>query len=50
MSSIYDRMVDRFHSQVEKPSAMKAASENRGQRPLKMPKGYDFSVRNTKWK
>ena len=49
MSSIYDTMIDRFHAGVEKPSAARAASEQRGQRPIKMPKGYDFSVRNVKW-
>ena len=47
--SIYDQMVDRFHSNVEKPSAVKASSEQKGKRPLKMPKNYDFSVRNVKW-
>lgn len=47
--SIYDHIVDRFHSQVEKRDDSKASSENRGQRPLKMPKNYDFSVRNVKW-
>ncbi len=49
MSSIYDHMVDRFNSKVEKPSAERAATEQRGDRPLKMPKNYDFSVRNVKW-
>ena len=47
--SIYDTMIDRFHARVEKPSAARASTENRGQRPLKMPKNYDFSVRNVKW-
>ena len=42
-------MVDRFHSQVEKRDDAKSSSETRGQRPLKMPKNYDFSVRNVKW-
>lgn len=49
MSSIYDHMVDRFNSKVEKPSAERASVEQRGARPLKMPKNYDFSVRNVKW-
>ena len=47
--SIYDRMVDRFHETVEKPSAERASTEVRGARPLKMPKNYDFSVRNVRW-
>ena len=49
MSSIYDHMVERFHSLVDKPDASRASSESRGTRPLKMPKNYDFSVRNVKW-
>ena len=47
--SIYDHMVERFHSLVDKPDATRATSESRGKRPLKMPKNYDFSVRNVKW-
>ena len=49
MSSIYDLMVERFNNKVEKPDAQRALNEKRGQRPLKMPKNYDFSVRNTQW-
>ena len=48
--SIYDRMMDSYHSKVERPSAVKAAEQHRGKRPLKMPKNYDFSVRNVKWR
>ena len=48
--SVYDRMVDSFHNKIEKPSAARAAQEQRGKRPLKMPKNYDFSVRNVKWR
>ena len=47
--SIYDTMMDRFNSKLDRPDAVRAASENRGKRPLKMPKNYDFSVRNVKW-
>ena len=50
MSSIYDHMVERFNSKVEKPDTQRAAQVSRGQRPLKMPKNYDFSVRNVKWR
>merc|ERR1712156_444313 len=42
-------MVERFNNKVEKPDAQRALQEKRGQRPLKMPKNYDFSVRNTQW-
>ena len=48
--SIYDRMVDRYHQSVDKPQAERAAAEQRGKRPRKMPRGYDFSVRNVKWR
>ena len=47
--SIYDTMMDRFNSKLDRPDPVRAASENRGKRPLKMPKNYDFSVRNVKW-
>ena len=47
--SIYDAMVDRFNSKLDRPDPARAATESRGQRPLKMPKNYDFSVRNVKW-
>jgi len=43
-------MMDSYHSKVERPSAVKAAEQHRGKRPLKMPKNYDFSVRNVKWR
>ena len=48
--SIYDRIVEGFHSKIEKPSAVGAATVAKGKRPLKMPKNYDFSVRNVKWR
>ena len=47
--SIYDTMMDRFNSKLDRPDPVRATSENRGRRPLKMPKNYDFSVRNVKW-
>merc|ERR1712153_61698 len=47
MTSVFDSMVDYLHSSVEKkaetPTGVKA------KRPLKMPKNYDFSVRNVDW-
>eukprot|EP00353_Schmidingerella_taraikaensis_P007116 CAMPEP_0185578714 /NCGR_PEP_ID=MMETSP0434-20130131/13099_1 /TAXON_ID=626734 ORGANISM="Favella taraikaensis, Strain Fe Narragansett Bay" /NCGR_SAMPLE_ID=MMETSP0434 /ASSEMBLY_ACC=CAM_ASM_000379 /LENGTH=238 /DNA_ID=CAMNT_0028196571 /DNA_START=47 /DNA_END=763 /DNA_ORIENTATION=+ len=42
-------MIDRFNSRLDRPDAARAATESRGQRPIKMPKNYDFSVRNVKW-
>ena len=47
--SIYDTMIERFNSRLDRPSSERAAAEQRGQRPLKMPRNYDFSVRNVKW-
>ena len=47
--SIYDTIIDRFSSGIERPSPERAAQEQRGKRPLKMPRNYDFSVRNVKW-
>lgn len=48
--SIYDQVVDHFARQVEKKDDMLAETQHRGRRPLKMPKNYDFSVRNVDWK
>jgi hypothetical protein len=49
--SIYDRYVEHFTKGVtaEEPGSS-AKNVQRGKRPLKMPKGYDFSVRNVNWK
>ena len=46
--SEYDKIVEDFnekvsHKQIQKPE------NTRGRRPLKMPKDYDFSVRNVNW-
>ena len=47
--SIYDQIVERLNENLDRPDASKASLEQRGKRPLKMPKNYDFSVRNVKW-
>ena len=49
MSSEYDKVVDRFASGIVPQDATKAAQLLKGRRPLKMPKNYDFSVRNVNW-
>ena len=49
MSSIYDRIVDRLHEGIEQTDKVNAAQVRKGRRPLKMPKNYDFSVRNVNW-
>ena len=51
--SVYDKIVETFHEGIEKPAAANdSASQQvvKGKRPLKMPKNYDFSVRNVNWK
>ena len=47
-ASIYDRLVDDYTENMTRRT--EAVGERRGQRPLKMPKNYDFSVRNVKWR
>lgn len=47
--SVYDRFVEKFHAKIDKPDEKQAAQQMRGRRPLKMPKNYDFSVRNVNW-
>ena len=46
--SFYDQLIDNFSEQVERKDP--AAAPQKGQRPLKMPKNYDFSVRNVDWR
>lgn len=48
--SIYDQVVDSFASKVERKDEIMTETQHRGRRPLKMPKNYDFSVRNVDWK
>jgi len=47
--SLYNQLMDNFNSKVEQKA--KAAPEHlsKNKRPLKMPKNYDFSVRNVDW-
>ena len=49
MSSIYDGMVTGMHNSMEHGDRVQAAQVRKGKRPLKMPKNYDFSVRNVNW-
>jgi len=48
--STYDNMVDSFHSNIEPVDRVQAQQVRKGRRPLKMPKNYDFSVRNVDWR
>ena len=47
--SVYDKLVDKYYAASDKKSDAKAQEQRRGARPLKMPRDYDFSVRNVKW-
>ena len=47
MTSVFDSMVDYLHSSVEKKTETPTGVKSK--RPLKMPKNYDFSVRNVDW-
>ena len=47
--SMYDQIVDNLHDKCEKKTSAQADQVQKGRRPLKMPKGYDFSVRNVNW-
>ena len=44
--SMYDKVVSYFSNRMEKKNPAKATQVQRGKRPLKMPKNYDFSVKN----
>lgn len=48
--SIYDTLVDHLHENIEKKDKEKQEKLAKGKRPLKMPKDYDFSVRNVDWR
>ena len=48
--SLYNQLLDSFHGNVEKKEGVTPAQLQKARRPLKMPKNYDFSVRNVNWK
>lgn len=47
--SMYDKLVENLHANVEKRNSNDTVDKMKGQRPIKMPKNYDFSVRNVNW-
>ena len=47
--SIYDKLVDYLHENIDKKDLKAAENVKKNKRPLKMPKNYDFSVRNVDW-
>jgi len=48
--SLYNQLVDNFNSQLEKKTTRAPEHLQKSRRPLKMPKDYDFSVRNVDWR
>ena len=46
---MYDLMVDQLNENVEPNTNPYGLKKQRGKRPLKMPKNYDFTVRNVAW-
>lgn len=48
--SLYDNIIDYLNNNIDKKDAAAAASVQKAKRPLKMPKNYDFSVRNVDWR
>lgn len=48
--SIYDQIVDHLNDGIEKKDPQAKELLHKGRRPLKMPKSYDFSVRNVDWR
>ena len=48
MTSGFDTMIDAFSSSISKRDE-KSAVPQKSRRPLKMPKNYDFGVRNVDW-
>lgn len=48
--SIYDSLIDYLHTNIEKKDVTKIPDVQKNRRPLKMPKDYDFSVRNVNWR
>lgn len=47
--SIYDTLIDNFNKNIDKKDPHEAEIIAKNRRPLKMPKNYDFSVRNVDW-
>lgn len=48
--SLYNQLVDNFTAGVERKQTQTPEHLQKSRRPLKMPKNYDFSVRNVDWR
>ena len=49
MATAFDTIIDGFVSKADKKETTEKAPLQKTRRPLKMPKNYDFSVRNVDW-
>lgn len=47
--SSFEKILNFAYDGISKPDADQAESVKKNRRPLKMPKGYDFGVRNVNW-
>ena len=48
--SLYDNIIDYLNENIEKRDDDASQGVTKSRRPLKMPKNYDFSVRNVDWR
>ena len=48
--SLYSQLVDNLNEKVEHRATTAPDHLQKSKRPLKMPKNYDFSVRNVDWR
>jgi hypothetical protein len=48
--SLYDNIIDYLNENIEKRDKDLHHGVSKANRPLKMPKNYDFSVRNVNWR
>lgn len=48
--SLYNQLIDDFNSKIERKASATPEHLQKARRPFKMPKDYDFSVRNVNWR
>ena len=47
--SVYNTIVDLLYQTIDKKNEKTEVINQKAKKPLKMPKNYDFSVRNVDW-
>lgn len=47
--SVYSTLVDMLYQSIDKKDEKTEKLNQKSKKPLKMPKNYDFSVRNIDW-